>query len=204
MVSSLDCARLLHEYEQAEAREEESGADELVELLGGWTEAEIIQALNEALRTPDCVARSGSHGNLRWKLFIAWMKKNPDAAVAWIETLKSAEVRDGFIREAIRQWPKDRLMEGVDFLIARHWQPGSYYSEPFIRSAFESEAAKSSADFQRLLDRFHQARIESLLESINLPPEFDFRSLIQSESFRAQSADGFQSVVMADWSLKQP
>jgi hypothetical protein len=188
--------------EEAEARDDPDAFDKL---LADWTDAEFSAALDEALVTPQCVAALGRSRHRVWKVFGAWMRTNAAAATAWIDTVRAAEMRDSFVREACRQWPADQALAGIEFLLAHHWRNGASYSERLTDRALSEAARAGGGDaVVALLERLQAAKIRVSAESLSFPVDFDFATLTRSEAFRTQTEGLLVERVMADWFSRKP
>ena len=200
----LDLQQLLRDFEAEQQAWDDKNLDPMADLLAEWTEDELKAALNEALTLPRCLTRMGGDRRLPWLLIGAWVKKNPDAVAAWIEGIRSSETKEEMVREALRNWPEDQALEGVDFLIKHQWQPGKCYRTKFVPRALEDMARIGADELSGLLDRLASAKIRLSLESLDLPAEFDFATLVSSDGFRAHDQEGFQDVVFSGWQDSKP
>jgi hypothetical protein len=200
----LDLQELLRDYEAEQQAWIDGEVDPIADFLADWTEDELKTALTEALTLPRCLTGMGNDSRLPWELIGAWVKKNPDAVAVWIEGVRSAEIKDELVREALRHWPRDRAMEGIEFLLAHHWKPGQTYWAKIIRGALEDKARQGSGEMIGLLDRLAAAKIGIGTESLDLPADFDYSALVGSDGFRAQDKAILQDVVFSKWQDSQP
>lgn len=195
---------LLREYEAEELREYETGTDSLDLMLDQWSGEELQAALDEAMGMPRCIAPLGRNNNLVWRLFGAWVRQDPDASTAWLAGVKSGELRDGFVGTACRHWPADRAMDGIDFLLNYEWAERAYYHHNLMEAAIESQARIGPAAVEQLLRRLLQGEAHVNLETVDLPAEFHYPPLVNSEAFRAAEKKMFQDRILAEWIDDQP
>lgn len=200
----LEWEALLREYEAEELSEYETGIDALDLILDRWSGAELKAALDEAMVTPRCIAPLGRNNNLVWRLFGAWVRQDPDAATTWLDGVASGEFRDGFVGTACRNWPADRAMDGIDFLLNYEWAERAYYHHILMEAAIETEARRGPAAVEHLLQRLQQGEAHVNLETVDLPAEFDYPPLVDSEAFRAAEKEMFQDRILSEWIDDQP
>lgn len=201
---ALDLQLLLRDFEAYEKAWTAGDVDPMADLLAEWTEEELQAALEEALTLPRCLITLGRERYLPSKLIGAWVKKNPDAVAAWIEGIRSSEIKDAMVRGALHNWPRDRAMEGIDFLLKHHWKPGTSYGIRFIPGVLEDKAREGAGEMSRLLDLLNEAEVGISIESLDLPVDFDYHELIGSDAFQANEEDGFKDAVFSEWQDHQP
>jgi hypothetical protein len=201
-----DYANLLRIQEAAEVKDNAATEPDAFEkLLADWSDAEFAAALNKALAMPECQSPAGANRTLPFRIFGAWMAFRPDAAAAWIGTVRAAEMRDGFVREACRHWPADRALDGIDFLLSHHWKQGASYSEKLMDSALTQAAREGGPNgVIELLEKLAKAKIEMTAEHPNFPRGFDFNSLAASAPYQTHSHELFRESVNAAWFIDQP
>ena len=95
------------------------GHNPLTENLAGWTDQEIINALNASLTDPEVMLRSGVGNGLATQLWGEWMRRDFDSAIAWFEGLDSITVQLSVIGNIQYLWPPDNMEEGISFVV-RH------------------------------------------------------------------------------------
>lgn len=200
----LDLDELLRDFEAEQQAWIDRDVDPMADLLAEWTEDELKAALEEALTLPRCLITLGRERYLPSKLIGAWVKKNPDAVAAWIEGIRSSEIKDAMVRGALHNWPRDRAMEGIDFLLKHHWKPGTSYGIHFIPGVLEDKAREGAGEMSRLLDLLNEAEVGISIESLDLPVDFDYHELIGSDAFQANEEEGFKGLVFSEWQDHQP
>ncbi len=200
----LDLQGLLRDFEAEQQAWIDGEVDPMADLLAEWTEEELQAALEEALTLPRCVARMGGDRRVPNELLEAWVKKSPDAVVAWIDGIRSSEMKEGMVRTALHNWPRDRAMEGIEFLLKHHWKPGKTYYAKILPGALEDKAREGAGEMIGLIERLAEAKVDIWVESLDLPADFDFAALVGSEGFRSHEKEGFQDRVMSEWRDRQP
>lgn len=199
-------AGLLHIQEEAEAKEKAATeADAFEALLADWSDAEFAAALDKAQGMPECRFPTGANGTLPFRVFGAWIAFRPDAAAAWIDTVRAGETRDRFVREACRQWPAERALDGIDFLLRHHWKEGASYSEKLMDNALNQAVREGGANGAiGLLEKLAKAKIKMTAEHPDFPRGFDFKLLAASPPYQAHDDDLFRRTVNAAWVIDQP
>lgn len=200
----LDLQELLRDFAAEQQAWDQREVDPMVDLIKDWTEEELKSALEEALTLPRCLTRMGGERRLPWVLIGTWVKKNPDAVAAWIEGVRSADMKEELVREALRNWPEERAMEGIEFLLKHHWKPGKTYHTEIIPRALEDRAREGAEAMIGLLGRLAEAKVDIGVESLDFPAEFNFAELVGSDGFRAHDKENFQDVVFSEWQDNQP
>jgi hypothetical protein len=200
----LDLGDLLRDFEAEQQAWNDGEVDPMADLLAEWTEEELKTALEEALTLPRCLITLGRERYLPSKLIGAWVKKNPDAVAAWIDSIRSSEIKDAMVRGALNNWPRDRAMEGIEFLLTHHWDPGSSYGIHFIPSVLEDKAREGAGEMSRLLDRLNEAKVGIYPDSLDLPVDFDYAEFVSGTAFQANDEESFKGVVFSEWQDHQP
>jgi hypothetical protein len=200
----LDLQQLLRDFEAEQQAWNDKDLDPMADLLAEWTEDELKAALEEALTLPRCLITLGRERYLPSKLIGAWVKKNPDAVAAWIEGIRSSAIKDAMVHGALNNWPRDRAMEGIEFLLTHHWDPGTSYGIHFIPGVLEDKAREGAGEMSRLLHRLNEAKVGISIESLDLPVGFDYIELIGSDGFQANEEEFFKGVVFSEWQDHQP
>ena len=195
----LDWEDLLREYEAEDLREIETGLDAMDRLLDGWSADELRTALDQALQTPECVDPMGAGDRRIDELFGAWIRRDPHAAAAWVVDVHSGEIRDRLVRVACHHWPKDRAMECIGFVLEHHWKPGAYFHHGLITAALEKQGLQGASAVEQLLRRLKEAEVDVVIESISLPADFNYRQLVDTETFRDEDDEITRSAVFSRW-----
>ena len=200
----LDLQQLLRDFEAEQQAWNDRDVDPMADLLAEWTENELKAALDEALTLPRCFTTMGGERHLPSRLIGAWVKKNPDAVAAWIEGIRSSEIKDAMVRGALHNWPRDRAMEGIEFLLTHHWKPGTAYGIQFIPGVLEDKAREGAGEMSRLLDRLNEAEVGISIESLDLPVDFDYAAFVGGTAFQANDEESFKATVFSRWQDHQP
>jgi hypothetical protein len=108
------------------------------------------------------------------------------------------------VRGALHNWPRDRAMEGIDFLLKHHWKPGTSYGIHFIPGVLEDKAREGAGEVSRLLYRLNEAEVGIYPNSLDLPVDFDYAEFVSGTAFQANEEEDFKDAVFSEWQDHQP
>lgn len=152
------------------------------EVVADWTDEEIRAALDESLKHPECVLPGASASEIPSFLLGVWMKRDLDAALAWVEGMGSSSLSRRMRHSLAFQWPLERAVEGVDYLVGhRESFPGNSASL-LLNKAIQSKISEGAEAVKAVLRKIEGAGLEiaSVGDDLKVPDGFDFRSLMDS------------------------
>lgn len=174
------------------------------ELLAGWTDEEIRAALEESLRTPECVMENGGQTGLPGMLLRTWMDRDLDAAAAWFESLKSSSKGELFMALS-HHWPEARAAEGLEFFLRLNQNLSSVSGWSIITKALRQQAANGPQAMGALLGRLLDQNVGLQFGNpLDLPKGFDFAALAKHEAFARLPDCGLTQSLLTEWSHQDP
>jgi len=189
---------------QERMKNQQGGNSPLARQLAEWSTDEIRAALEESVRSPDSIFRVTPGARVEYELILEWMKRDHEAAAAWLETVESDYAKARLVPMIIGAWPKEDAMAGLDFFI-KHRKPGSAENFSLYAKAFNQAAASGPKAVDAVLSRFLGEHL-LLYEHINLefPAGFDFRTLVAGDEFGKLEARGQSLPLQREWSDQDP
>ena len=169
------------------------------DLLVGWTDDEVRAALEESLRTPECVMENGGRTGLPGMLLRTWMDRDLDAAAAWLESLKSSSSADLFLAMS-HHWPEARAAEGLEYFLRLHQNLSSDAGWSIITKSLRQQAANGPQAVGALLGRLLDQNVGLQFGNpLGLPAGFDFAALAKHEAFARLPDCGLTQSLLTEW-----
>jgi len=163
----------------------ESGADYG---WGEWSDEELREALDELTRDPRMFLSWDDRSQLVRSMFGDWMRRAPDAALAWFEALPSEGMRRSLSGALAGAWPKARPEEGMNYVIAhRDLFEGSGFtaSGEIIKAAIDAAAKKGPEAVDAVFGKLVENRLSPrYAHGWEFPEGFDFARLMAGEHAR--------------------
>ena len=176
--------------------EKRMGKGNISPYVTDWTDAEILTALEEAMKSPDALL--GFNG-IAVLLAQEYARRDPDGALAWVMA-QSAIHRQKLAPKVIAAWPPERADEALAFVAAHREIFGTgvpyYLLDPVVsHAAAEGPQALVSRLRGLLEEGFNQRRSMN----ITFPPGFDFAALLGSAEFQNLGMAAVQSEIARGW-----
>ncbi len=165
-----------------------------------WSEGELKAALDQGVTDPAAVNALSDGRRIIGAIFGEWVRRNPDEAIRWLESLKSESMRRSFSGVLAMNWPVDRAAEGLAYVIAHRDDFASrdtISSGPIVTLAI-NEAAKLGPDaVGRLFGVLRENRLDPRYsKDWEFPVGFDFLKLMEHPETGLLKATFFSGVWM--------
>jgi hypothetical protein len=169
-------------------------------LLESWADAEIRNALDEALKDPDYVLENGGRGHVMDALFGEWMKRDLDAAIIWFDSVKIETARNRMILNLSYRWPAEHAGRGLEFVIS--------HKELFTRSSpwsillknMEASAKDGPDALGKMLGRIADEELAlDFGSTAKLPEGFDFSGFVKTEGYLRTKDQAAVTALLSNW-----
>ena len=148
-----------------------------------WSEEELRRALDDGVRDPDWVQRPSSSGDVIRGMFGEWLRRNPDRALEWFESLVSDTMKHHLGSTLAMNWPKNRRSDGLKFVIDHRDvfdSGGTTSSGELIKGAVEEAAARGPQALLELFASLKENQLDPRYSSgWKFPAGFDFAALFE-------------------------
>ncbi|RYD29392.1 MAG: hypothetical protein EOP87_18470, partial [Verrucomicrobiaceae bacterium] len=164
--------------------------------IGGWTDAEIIGALDEAAAKPEAMLNDF---NMATTLLRAYAELNPEGALEWAIRQPPMQ-RAGFISDVLRLWPAERVDDALAF-VRKHRDifgrnvPMSLVPKVITAASKEGPEVVVARLREMMEDGFN--RLTTFPKEV--APGFDYGGLLSSPEFQAMDLAGMKSSVLHSW-----
>lgn len=152
------------------------------DIVADWTDEEIRAALEESLKHPDCALARGAAGELPGFLLGLWMKRDLDAALAWVNALEASSMKHKITESLALKWPLDKTAEGVDYLIAHRDLFAGISTPIMLNRAIQQCAMEGAESVKAMLRKMDAAGLVPVRvgQDLVVKKDFDFAALMDS------------------------
>ncbi|MBN8457754.1 MAG: hypothetical protein J0M04_07945 [Verrucomicrobia bacterium] len=150
--------------------------------LSDWSDAEILAVLEKSLRDPQCMLPGGCGENIPHFLLGEWLRRDADAALAWLQNHDDPRIREVLTKTVACYWPTDRAEEGLRRALSKESCFGSPRS--YANGAIAQSAKRGAAEVANLLELLASHNLDNWVE-FDFPDHFDFKSLVATDAFRS-------------------
>ncbi|QJE94404.1 hypothetical protein [Luteolibacter luteus] len=152
------------------------------EVVADWTTAEIRAALEASLKHPGCLLSDGPASELPASLLGVWMKRDLDAALAWMEALETGTMKRKLLQGMASRWPLERAAEGVDYLASHRDSFPGVSGSLILNKAIQHSTGEGPEAVKVMIRKIQDAGLEfaNLGEELKVPEDFNFQTLMDS------------------------
>lgn len=152
------------------------------QILSDWSDEEIREALEAALKHPECALSDGAAADLPGFLLGVWMKRDLAAALDWVTARESGSAKRRMIQSLALHWPLDKSAEGVDRLISNPDFFSGVTAGLMVNRAIQQSAVEGAESVKALFRKLAGAGLvpQRVGQDLVVPDGFDFAALMSS------------------------
>jgi len=145
--------------------------------LAEWSAEELQAALNEGIRDPAC-SHWGSAMRALEALLEEWTRRDPGAALAWLDTVPGEAMRKSLYGGLGQGWPAERAAEALDHIMSDVDLRKDGHHE-VVAHALAAAAEHGPAAVEDLIIRLRAADMWWPNFEFTFPAGFDFATLLR-------------------------
>jgi len=164
--------------------------------IAGWTDAEIIAALDEAATKPEAMLNDF---NMAATLLWAYAQQNPEGALEWA-IRQTGMQRGKFISDVLRAWPADRAEDALT-IVRQHRDIFGRNVPMSLVPKLITAASKDGPE--AVVARLREMMEDGFNRLTNFPkevaPGFDYGGLLGSAEFQEMGLEGMRGSLVHQW-----
>ncbi|RYD46395.1 MAG: hypothetical protein EOP85_07525 [Verrucomicrobiaceae bacterium] len=178
------------------------GFSPMEEVLSGWSDEEIIAALEESIKDPARHGVPGDEENVTLFLLQEWMKRDLDSSTRWLTGLDSTMLKGQLAFAVAQAWPPERAAEGLAFRLKNQEMFSSFlvdHGAPLLAKAMDSAMADGPAAVNSVMQLAREHGLDDFKVLPEFPPGFDFQALAAGGELKAAVEKDSGNPVILAW-----